>query len=780
MNSAANSTATVRFQVDGMHCASCVARVESALRRAPGVIEAGVNLATREGFATGDVGKVSIESLQPIVTAAGYELQPLAAPETTSQLDDEHNRELSRQWLYWGLSLLAALPVVVISMGEFQFPGRNILLCVMSAPIVFGLGWPIWKSAISGLSYGRADMHTLIALGTGAAFAASLVATLAPQWWPAGQHPHVFYEAAVMIIVFVSLGRLLEERARGKASDAVRRLLAWQSPVARVRRAGGDREIPIDEVVVGDEVIIKPGERLPVDGTILEGNSWIDESMLSGEPIPVARQPGDPCFAGTLNQSGGFVLRATKVGDETVLRQIVRLMQEAQGSKAPIARLADVVSSYFVPVILGIAVLTFVAWLVFGPRDAALTHALLTAVSVLIIACPCALGLATPTAIMVATGRGAELGVLIKSATALELAERATVVIFDKTGTLTVGRPVVTEIRPAAADENAASELLRLAAAVESRSEHPLATAISQAARERRLMIPPATDFSAIPGHGVSANIEGQAVRIGNPRYMQSIGCHVDEPSTDVTSGQSALYVAIGQHFAGSIHVADPLKASARSTVDYLHQQGRRVILLTGDRRSTAEAIAREAGITEVIADVLPADKIEQVRQLQRSGAKVIMVGDGINDAPALAQADVGIAVGSGTDVALESSGMVLPSSDLTGVATALSLSRRTLRTIRQNLGFAFVYNLLGVPLAAGVFYPLWHHLLDPMFASAAMALSSVSVVTNSLRLRTFHPPLAKIADNTSMPQKPAAPASPSRSNEPELVEIDLGPLAKP
>jgi len=386
MATPSNSLQTIRFQVDGMHCAGCVASVESALKRAPGVVEAGVNLATREGFATGASESLSLQGLQPVVSAAGYELRPLATPENAGEQQDERDRQLASRWRQWGLALLLALPVVVISMFELQFPGRNFLLCVLSAPVVFGTGWPFWKAAWSSLRYGRADMNTLIALGTGAAFAASLVATLAPQWWPAGQHPHVFYEAAVMIIMFVSLGRLLEERARGKTSDAVRRLLSWQSPTARVRRNGRDVDLPIGEVIVGDEVIIKPGERLPVDGEILEGTSWIDESMLTGEPVPVTRQVGDPCYAGTLNQSGGFVLRTTKVGEETVLRQIVRLMQEAQGSKAPIARLADTVSSYFVPAILVVAALTFVAWLIFGPQDAALTHALLTSVSVLIIA----------------------------------------------------------------------------------------------------------------------------------------------------------------------------------------------------------------------------------------------------------------------------------------------------------------------------------------------------------------------------------------------------------
>lgn len=770
-----------------MHCAGCVASVESALRRAPGVVEAGVNLATREGFATGTAPGLSVDSLQPVVQAAGYGLQPIPTDETAVKLQQAQAVEMKRRWWLWGAALVLALPVVIISMAELQFPGRNWLLCLLSLPIVFGTGWPFWKSALSGLRYGRADMHTLIALGTGAAFSASLLATVAPQWWPVGQHPHVFYEAAVMITVFVALGRLLEERARGKASDAVRRLLAWQSPTARVRRADGDHEVPIGEVEVGDDVIIKPGERLPVDGEIREGNSWIDESMLSGEPIPVARQPGDACFAGTLNQSGGFVLRATKVGGDTVLRQIVRLMQEAQGSKAPIARLADVVSSYFVPAILGIALLTFVAWLTFGPADAAFTHAVLTSVSVLIIACPCALGLATPTAIMVATGRGAELGVLIKSATALELAERASIVIFDKTGTLTVGRPVVTEIRASQAPEPAmgghdagraaaAASLLALVAAVETRSEHPLAKAIIEEAQTRGLNIPDATDFHAIPGHGVSAIVNRQTISVGNERYMKSLGCVVTDTNVSTThAGQTELFTAIDGRYSGSILVADQLKSNAREVVEYLRQQGRRVILLTGDHQSTAEAIAREAGIAEVLAEVLPAEKIEHVRRLQREGLKVIMVGDGINDAPALAQADVGIAVGSGTDVAMESSGIVLPSSDLSGVTTALALSRQTLHTIRQNLGFAFLYNLLGVPLAAGVFYPIWQHLLDPMFASAAMALSSVSVVTNSLRLRGFRAPLAKSPDpiQTRSTRLPVAPPQPTTI--PELVSIDLG-----
>ena len=459
-------------------------------------------------------------------------------------------------------------------------------------------------------------------------------------------------------------------------------------------------------------------------------------------------------------------------------------MQEAQGSKAPIARLADVVSSYFVPAILGVAAITFVAWLVFGPAETALTQALLTSVSVLIIACPCALGLATPTAIMVGTGRGAELGVLVKSAAALELAERATVIVFDKTGTLTVGRPVVTRIQAVTTGDEStrlpADDLLRFAAAVELRSEHPLATAIVSAVRDQHLDIPTATDFTTNPGHGVSARVEGRQLAIGNARYLNSLGCSVDEAQTEPVVGQSAIHIAVDQQFAGTIFVADELKVSARPTVDYLRAQGLRVILLTGDRRATAEAIASSVGITEVVADVLPADKIEQIRQLQAAGEVVIMVGDGINDAPALAQADVGIAVGSGTDVAMESSGLILPSSDLTGVATAISLSRQTLRTIRQNLGFAFIYNLLGVPLAAGVFYPFFHHLLDPMFASAAMALSSVSVVANSLRLRAFQPPLARQAELPRLTAKATSQPAAAASKAPELISLDLSGLGSP
>lgn len=780
----ANSVETVRFQVEGMHCAGCVASVEAALKRSAGVVAAGVNLATREGFATGPANLVSFSQLQSAVAAAGYALRPLATPETAAKQEDERDRKLAADWRRWWLALGVALPVVVISMAEWHFPGRNWILGVLSLPIVFGTGWPFWKSAISALRFGRADMNTLIALGTGAAFSASVVATVAPQWWPAGQQPHVFYEAAVMIIVFVSLGRLLEERARGRASDAVRRLLAGQSPTARVRRGGNEVEIPVQEVQVGDAVIIKPGERLPVDGVVVEGASWIDESMLTGEPVPVTRTSGDRVFAGTLNQSGGFVLQATEVGEGTVLRQIVRLMQAAQGSKAPIARLADVVSSYFVPAILGVAAVTFVGWLIFGPPESALTHAVLTAVSVLIIACPCALGLATPTAIMVGTGRGAELGVLVKSAAALELAERATVIVFDKTGTLTLGRPVVTgmAVRSENGGANPVSEenLLRYAAAVEVRSEHPLATAIVSAARDRQFEIPTASDFATQAGYGVAATVEGRQVAIGNVRYLTSLGCPVQESQTASVAGETVIHIAVDQRHAGTITVADELKSSARPTVEYLRGQGLRVLLLTGDRRATAEAIANSAGISDVVSEVLPADKIEQIRQLQQSGQVVIMVGDGINDAPALAQADVGIAVGSGTDVAMESSGLILPSSDLTGVATAIALSRQTLRTIRQNLGFAFVYNLLGVPLAAGVFYPFFHHLLDPMLASAAMAMSSVSVVANSLRLRAFQPPLARHPEVPRQVSRISTPPTVTSQKAPELITLDLSGLTSP
>jgi Cu+-exporting ATPase len=607
-------------------------------------------------------------------------------------------------------------------------------------------------------------MNTLIALGTGAAYLFSIVATLFPAavagaaggtHHPAGPvRAPVYFEAAAVIIALVLLGRMLEARAKARTGDAIRRLIGLQAKVARVLRDGREQEIPVEQVVPGDRVLVRPGERIPVDGIITEGESAVDESMLTGESLPVEKRVGDIVFGATMNRTGAFRFEATKVGQETALQQIIRLVQEAQGSKAPIQRLADAISGVFVPAVLMIAIATFVLWFDVAPAATRLQQALVAAVSVLIIACPCALGLATPTAVMVGTGRGAENGVLIKGGESLERAHRIDTIVLDKTGTITEGRPEVTDVviadrgSPIAdpgiegTDSSPEATLLRLAAGVERRSEHPLGEAVVRAAqaRELELELPEPTRFEATPGHGVAAEVEGKALLLGNPRLMETKGVDISAMQETLnrlaTEGKTPLLVAVDGRLAGVLAVADPVKAHAAEAVAALKRMGLRVLMITGDNRRTAEAVARQVGIEETLAEVLPDRKAEEVRRLQQEGRIVAMVGDGINDAPALAQADVGIAMSTGTDVAIEASDITLLKGDLRKVVTAIELSRATMRTIRQNLFFAFVYNVLGIPIAAGALYPFTGWMLSPVIASAAMALSSVSVVTNSLRLR--------------------------------------------
>jgi Cu+-exporting ATPase len=588
-------------------------------------------------------------------------------------------------------------------------------------------------------------MNTLVAMGTLSAYSYSVVAVLFPSLLRSAHGAHaeqpVYFEVAAVIVTLILMGRLLEARARAQTGGAIRALIGLQAKTARVVRDGNHVDIPIEDVRRDDSLVVRPGEKVPVDGVLIDGHSSVDESMISGEPLPVEKNAGDKVIGATINKSGAFTMRATQVGKDTVLQQIVRMVQEAQGSKAPIQKLADTIASYFVPIVICIAIATFVAWFILAPEETRLTQALVSLVSVLIIACPCALGLATPTAIMVGTGRGAQLGILIRSAQALETAHRVDAVALDKTGTITRGKPSVTEIT--VQNGFVAEELLRWVASAEARSEHPLGEAMVRSAQERNLQLAPVEHFNAISGGGIEAVVDGRKVLVGNPPLLRERNVAVDESIAQHFSqaGKTPVFIAIDSTFAGVIAISDALKSTSRAAIEQLHQLGLEVVMLTGDNAATANAIAQQVGIDRVMAQVRPQEKSAQVKLLQNEGKRVAMVGDGINDAPALAQADVGIAMGHGTDVAMEAADITLIAGDLRAVATSLALSRATMRNIRQNLFFAFVYNVLGIPLAAGVLFPLTGWTLSPMIASLAMALSSVSVVSNALRLRNFQPP---------------------------------------
>jgi len=737
----------VDFPVTGMHCAACVGKVERALQGVPGVDRAAVNLATERATVWLDPERAGLPALRTAVASAGYAVPEdiTATPEAADRERAERaqeDRRLRRRLLV-GVAL--SVPVLLGSMPAI-FPWapevlRNPwVLLALTTPVQIWVGWPFHAAFIKELRHRSASMNTLVSIGTGAAYFFSLAVTLWPHRFMAtGAMP--YYEASALLITFLVLGRWLEARARGGASNAIRRLVALRPRTARVLREGGEVDVPIASVVVGDRLRVRPGERVAVDGIVEEGGSSVDESMLTGESLPVEKGPGAAVVGASVNRTGSFSFRATRVGADTVLARIIRLVEEAQGSKAPIQRLADRVAAVFVPIVLGIAALTFVVWWLFGPEPAVF-HALAGAVGVLVIACPCAMGLATPTAIMVATGRGAELGVLIRSAEALEVLHRAAVVVLDKTGTLTVGHPAATGVVPLSESPGAADELLALAAAAEQGSEHPLGEAIVAEAKARGLALPPVGEFQAVPGQGVDALAPDGRILVGNRRFIESRGIELGPLAARAealaVAGKGTVFVAFGGEALGLIAVADALKPTAREAVAALAARGLEVVMLTGDSRVVAEAIAREAGISRVLAEVLPEGKSAEIKRLREGGRVVVMVGDGINDAPALAQADVGIAMGSGTDVAIEAADVTLMRGDLRGVVTAIDLSRQTIRVIRQNLAWAFGYNLVLVPVAAGVLYPVAGIVLSPLLAGAAMALSSVSVVLNSLRLRRF------------------------------------------
>ena len=747
----AASTAEIILPVEGMTCASCVRRVEKSLGRLEGVAEANVNLATEKATVVFDPLLVSVEAMRAAVDKAGYTLgeAPPAADRTETPTVDardvEHQRELDDLKRKWTISLAAGALMMGVMYAPLDLPMDIVapLLLIAATVVQFWAGGPIYAAAWAAARHGTTNMHTLIAVGTSVAYGYSAFVTLWPGLATRWGFPfHLYYETAVVIIALILLGRWLEARARKQTGAAIRALMGLQPRTARVIRNGIDRDIPIDDVQVGDLVRVRAGEKLPVDGVIEEGSSALDESMLTGESLPVDRGPGDPVIGATLNTTGSFVFRATRVGKDTTLAQIVRLVEQAQGSKAPMQRLADTISSYFVPAILVLAVLTFVGWLVLG-SEPRLTLALQAAVAVLIIACPCALGLATPTAIMVGTGQAAENGILIRGGDALEGARRVSTIVLDKTGTLTRGKPAVTQV--IAGEAFAEPDLVRLAAAAEVGSEHPVAEAIVGRARALGLELPRAERFQAIAGQGVQAIVGGHELLLGNEALMRARGVHlngfVERAETLARGGASPMYVAIAGRAAGVLGVADTLKPESRQAVHALKALGLDVWMLTGDARSAGEAIAREVGIEHVLAEVLPAQKAEKVRALQAEGKSVAMVGDGINDGPALAQADLGIAIGTGTDVAMAASDITLVGGDLRNIVVAIDLSRKTVSVIKQGLFWAFAYNIVLIPVAMGLLYPFSGVLLNPVLAAAAMAMSSVSVVTNALRLRRYRPP---------------------------------------
>ena len=737
----------VELGVSGMHCAACVTRVERAIRSVPGVVDAEVGLATESARVRFN-GALDLEAVQEAVRGVGYRAEQRhnlegALREREREREDKYHRLLRR--FGWGAVL--ALPVLLIGHADvlpviLLSPDRMRVLWALSGiltlPHLFYVGRGFFTGAWAALRLREANMDTLVALGTGSAWLYSTVAVAAPGLFPAGT-AHPFYEATAVVITLVVLGQALEARARGRTSRALHRLMDLRPQSARVIRERGEVEIQAGEVEVGDVLIVRPGEGVPVDGTVEEGRSTVDESMITGESMPVEKGEGDSVVGGTLNRSGSFRFRATRVGRDTVLARIAHMVREAQGTKPPIQKLVDQVAGWFVPAVVGVALFSFGIWYLVGPEPR-LNFATVVAVSVLVIACPCALGLATPISIMVAVGKAAELGVLVRDGSALQSAGRVKVVVLDKTGTVTEGSPALTDLVPLGT--LGAEELLRLAAAVEQSSEHPLADAVTDAARERGIDLPHVSDFEAHAGLGVEGVVAGQEVVAGSERFLKQQGVDTHAAATLVErlsgEGRSPMLVAVDSELAGVLAVADPVRPDAGPQVARLRRLGCEVVLLTGDHARTAAAVARELGIERVFARVLPEGKADRVAALQLEGSRVMMVGDGINDAPALARADVGVAMGGGTDVAMETADLTLMGGSLRGVGDAIELSRATVRNIRQNLLGAFFYNVLGIPVAAGVLYPFFGVLLSPMIAGAAMAFSSVTVVANSNRLRSF------------------------------------------
>jgi Cu+-exporting ATPase len=740
--------------VTGMTCASCVRRVERALEKAPGVLEANVNLANQRATVRYLAGEVELRDLEKAVEGSGYGV----VRGEESFAEDSHEREYKKLKADFILAaalttiiLVGSLPMMLGLEPPIPMVWLKVLLLVLATPVQFWAGKRFYRGAWGALKHGQANMNTLVVIGTSAAYLYSAVAALAPGLFAAGRDD-VYFDTSALIITLILLGHLLEARAKGRTNEAIKKLAGLQAKTARVLRGGEELDVPLESVLVGDLVVVRPGEKVPVDGRVVSGGSAVDESMITGEAIPITKREGDEVIGATMNTSGSFCFEATKVGEDTTLHQIMRMVEEAQGSKAPVQRFADRISAVFVPAVIGVAAASFVVWLLFGPEPA-LTFALLNTVAVLIIACPCAMGLATPTSIMVGTAKGAESGFLIRGGEALEGAHKLDTVVLDKTGTLTRGEPELTDI----VVENGVreDELLRLVASAERASEHPLGEAIVRGARDRDLPLAEADAFEAVSGGGIRARVEGLEVLVGSRRFLSEAGVSEDgllpEAEELAREGKTPIFVAVDGEPAGLVAVADVVRDESREAVTRLHALGLEVAMLTGDNRRTAEAIARKLGIDRVVAEVRPEDKANEVKRLQAEGKRVGMVGDGINDAPALAQADVGIAIGTGTDVAMEASDLTLISGDVRGVARAIKLSKATVRNIKQNLFWAFAYNVALIPVAAGVLYPLFsdgsvpevlrpvlgeYGFLNPVLAAVAMALSSVTVVSNALRLR--------------------------------------------
>ena len=738
----------IELSIDGMTCASCVARVEKALKKVSGVEQANVNLATERAWIQPNA-TVSSQDLIRAIQKAGYDAKLLQ--HDANEQHDKKNLEQQQLKRDLVISLILALPVFILEMGSHMIPAFHmwvmhnigqqqswLIQFALTTLVLLLPGRRFYQKGIPALLRFAPDMNSLVAVGTLAAYSFSLVATFMPQLLPEGT-VHVYYEAAAVIVSLILLGRYFEAKAKGRTSQAIQHLIGMQAKTARIHRDGQIIEVPVAEVSSNTIVEIRPGERIPVDGEVVEGHSYIDESMITGEPVPVAKQIGNQVVGGTINQNGTLNIRATAIGEASVLAQIIRMVEQAQGSKLPIQALVDKVTMWFVPAVMLLAALTFIVWFIFGPEPA-LTFGLVNAVAVLIIACPCAMGLATPTSIMVGTGRGAEMGVLFRKGEALQLLQDVKVVAVDKTGTLTEGKPTLTDFHVQSGFD--ADQVFVLLASVEAKSEHPIALAIVQAATEKQVSLLPVTEFDSITGSGIEALVNGQRIQIGADRYMQQIGLDVSAFNAEAArlgqEGKTPIYMAIDQQLAAIVAVADPIKDTTFAAIAALHQLGLKVAMITGDNRHTAQAIAARLQIDHVVAEVLPEGKVDVVRELQQQFGRVAFVGDGINDAPALAQADVGIAIGTGTDVAIEAAEVVLMSGNLQGVPNAIALSKATIRNIRQNLFWAFIYNIALIPIAAGVLYPFAGILLSPIFAAGAMALSSVFVLGNALRLKYF------------------------------------------
>lgn len=749
----------VDLMIEGMTCASCVSHVEKALKSVEGVADVSVNLATERAHVKLGNQSVDIEALIAAVKHAGY---TATAAQSTSQDTQAQTRDEKRDAEAQALrnrvlmATILTLPVFLVEMGSHLIPAMHMLVMdtigtqnswylqfVLTTLVLFGPGLRFFRKGIPALLRGGPDMNSLVVVGTLAAWGFSVVATFAPALLPAGT-ANVYYEAAAVIVTLILIGRYLEARAKGRTSAAISRLVGLQAKSARVLRDGHALDVPLDQVRTGDIVQVRPGEKVPVDGDVIEGTSYVDESMITGEPVPVAKAIGAAVVGGTINKTGSFTYRATKVGSDMVIAQIVRMVEDAQADKLPIQALVDKVTGWFVPAVMAAALLTFAIWMFFG-QSPAVGFALVNAIAVLIIACPCAMGLATPTSIMVGTGRAAEMGVLFRRGDALQTLRDASVIAVDKTGTLTLGKPVLVHFETV--DGFVADELLALVASVEARSEHPIAEAIVVAAKEKALQLADLSAFEAVPGFGLKAEVLGHGVAIGADRYMQALGLDVSIFAGDAErlgdEGRSPLYAAVDGKLAAILAVADPLKETTPAAIAALHALGLKVAMITGDNRRTAQAIAKRLGIDEVVAEVLPGGKVDALKRLAHGGKRVAFVGDGINDAPALAAADVGIAIGTGTDIAIESADVVLMSGDLRGVVNAIAISKATIRNIGENLFWAFAYNVALIPVAVGILYPFTGTLLSPVLAAGAMVLSSVFVLTNALRLRRFTPPLA-------------------------------------